>query len=222
MKRVLLIEDERNMARFIELELRHEGFEVAVAYDGRTGLERALGEPWDVVLLDLMLPGLDGLELCRQLRGVKRTPIVMLSARDAVADRVSGLDLGADDYIPKPFAMEELLARIRVIFRRQEEDRQYLVYQDLSMDLATRSVTRGTERLALTKREYDLLAAFMQYPNRALSRELLLDKVWGLEAEVDANVVDVYVRYLRNKIDAPERSGSYIQTLRGIGYMLKR
>ncbi|GBF72099.1 DNA-binding response regulator [Paenibacillus sp. 598K] len=222
MKRVLLIEDERNMARFIELELRHEGFEVAVAYDGRTGLERALGEPWDVVLLDLMLPGLDGLELCRQLRGIKRTPIVMLSARDAVADRVSGLDLGADDYIPKPFAMEELLARIRVIFRRQEEDRQYLVYQDLSMDLATRSVTRGIERLALTKREYDLLAAFMQYPNRALSRELLLDKVWGLEAEVDANVVDVYVRYLRNKIDAPERPGSYIQTLRGIGYMLKR
>lgn len=222
MKRVLFIEDERNMARFVELELRHEGFEVAVAYDGRTGLERALGESWDVVLLDLMLPGLDGLEICRQLRAIKRTPIVMLSARDAVADRVSGLDLGADDYIPKPFAMEELLARIRVIFRRQEDDRQYLAYQDLRMDLATRSVTRGTEPLALTKREYDLLAAFMQYPNRALSRELLLDKVWGLEAEVDANVVDVYVRYLRNKIDAPEQSGSYIQTLRGIGYMLKR
>ncbi|WP_020615059.1 response regulator transcription factor [Paenibacillus daejeonensis] len=222
MKKILLIEDEKNMARFIELELRHEGFDVAVVYDGRTGLETALASHWDLVLLDLMLPGVDGLEICRQLRALKRTPIVMISARDAVADRVSGLDLGADDYLPKPFAMEELLARIRVVFRRGEEERDVLVFQNLRMELDTRSVTRDGSEIGLTKREYDLLAAFMTYPNRALSREMLLDKVWGPGAEVDTNVIDVYVRYLRNKIDPPDASVSYIQTLRGIGYILKR
>jgi len=222
MKKILLIEDEKNMARFIELELRHEGFEVAVVYDGRTGLETALASHWDLVLLDLMLPGMDGLEVCRRLRALKRTPILMISARDAVADRVSGLDLGAEDYLPKPFAMEELLARIRVVFRRGEEERDVLVFQNLRMDLDTRSVTRDGSEIGLTKREYDLLAAFMTYPNRALSREMLLDKVWGPDAEVDTNVIDVYVRYLRNKIDPTDASVSYIQTLRGIGYILKR
>ncbi|MFS0728045.1 response regulator transcription factor [Paenibacillus sp. 1P07SE] len=222
MRRILLIEDEKNMARFLELELRHEGFDVAVVYDGRTGLETALGERWDLILLDLMLPGIDGLEICRRLRAIKRTPVVMISARDAVADRVSGLDIGADDYVPKPFAMEELLARIRVVFRRQEEDQEALVFHELRMELGARSVKRGGETIELTKREYDLLAAFMQHPGRALSREMLLDKVWGLDAEVDANVIDVYVRYLRNKIDPPDATDSYIQTLRGIGYILKR
>ena len=222
MKKILLIEDEKNMARFIELELRHEGFEVAVVYDGRTGLETALASHWDLVLLDLMLPGMDGLEVCRRLRALKRTPILMISARDTVADRVSGLDLGAEDYLPKPFAMEELLARIRVVFRRGEEERDVLVFQNLRMELDTRSVTRDGSDVGLTKREYDLLAAFMTYPNRALSREMLLDKVWGPDADVETNVIDVYVRYLRNKIDPTDASVSYIQTLRGIGYIMKR
>lgn len=225
MKTILLIEDEKHLSRFIELELRNESFSVTVAFDGETGLELALKEDWGVILLDLMLPGMDGLEVCRQIRSEKRTPIIMLTARDSIADRVSGLDSGADDYIPKPFAIEELLARIRVVFRRQdqstEDPKALLTYQDLSVNLDSRIVKRGSDLIELTKREYDLLVAFMNNPNRVLSREALLDKVWGFEAAVDTNVVDVYVRYLRNKIDSPGEA-SYIQTQRGIGYVMRR
>jgi len=223
MKRILLIEDERNMSRFIELELRHESFDVTVAYDGETGLHLAMAEDWDVILLDLMLPKLDGMEVCRRLRRIKRTPIIMLTARDSVADRVNGLSGGADDYIPKPFAIEELIARIRVVFRRQEENAAstLLTVRELSLDVESRVVKRGDERIELTKREYELLAAFMDNANRVLDRERLLDLVWGFEAVVDTNVVDVYVRYLRNKIDVPGQP-SYIQTLRGIGYVLRK
>lgn len=226
MKTVLLIEDEKHLARFVELELRNESFAVTVAHDGRTGLALALSEDWGAILLDLMLPGLDGLEVCRRIRAVKKTPILMLTARDSVTDKVNGLDSGADDYIPKPFAIEELLARIRVVFRRQEEgagghDEALLVFQDLSVNLDTRIVRRGSDTIELTKREYDLLVAFLHNPNRVLTREALLDKVWGFEAAVDTNVVDVYVRYLRNKIDRPGEAG-YIQTQRGIGYAMRR
>lgn len=225
MKKILLIEDERSMARFIELELTHESFFVQTAPDGYSGLERALYEEWDIILLDLMLPGLDGLEVCRRIRAAKQTPIIMLTARDSVHDRVFGLDSGADDYIPKPFAIEELLARIRVIFRRQEQrqDRQrsLLAYHDLTVDLDAHEVRKDGRLIELTKREFGLLVAFMQNPNRVLERETLLDKVWGYEAAVDTNVVDVYVRYLRNKLDAPGEP-SYIQTQRGIGYVMRR
>ncbi|WP_054024020.1 response regulator transcription factor [Bacillus sp. FJAT-28004] len=225
MKKVLLIEDERNLARFIELELRHESFEAVVAFDGNSGLELALREEWDVILLDLMLPGMDGIEVCRRIRESKETPILMLTARDSITDRVSGLDSGADDYIPKPFAIEELLARLRVVFRRQEkmavEHRSILSFGELSVDLDARIVSKGEHIIELTKREYGLLLAFMQNPNRVLSRETLLDTVWGYDAAVDTNVVDVYVRYLRNKIDAPGGT-SCIQTLRGIGYVMKK
>ncbi|ANY66072.1 DNA-binding response regulator [Paenibacillus sp. BIHB 4019] len=224
MKRILLIEDERNMARFIELELAHEQFAVQTATDGYSGLEFALREDWDVILLDLMLPGMDGLEVCRRIRAMKATPIIMLTARDSVTDRVSGLDSGADDYMPKPFAIEELLARIRVIFRRQEqlveEQRSILQFHDLSVNLDAREVRKQDQLIGLTKREFDLLVAFLQNANRVLARETLLDKVWGFEAAVDKNVVDVYVRYLRNKIDSPDKP-SYIQTQRGIGYVMK-
>lgn len=225
MKTVLLIEDEKKLSRFIELELRHESFAVTAVYDGVQGLELALKDDWGVILLDLMLPGLDGIEVCRRIRAVKKTPIIMLTARDSIQDRISGLDSGADDYMPKPFAIEELLARMRVVFRRQddsaEELSQLLTYQDLTVNLDSRHVHKGNEMIELTKREYDLLVAFMTNPNRVLTREALLDKVWGFEAAVETNVVDVYVRYLRNKIDSPS-DNSYIETVRGIGYVMRR
>lgn len=225
MRKVLLIEDEKNLARFVELELRHEAFSVTVACDGNQGLELALKEDWGVILLDLMLPGLDGIEVCRRIRTVKKTPIIMLTARDSVTDRVSGLDSGADDYIPKPFAMEELLARIRVVFRRQEdaedERQSILTYQQISINLDARTVKKRNEEIQLTKREYELLVALMKNSNRVLTRENLLDMVWGFEAVVDTNVVDTYVRYLRNKID-DEHQSSFIQTVRGIGYVMRK
>jgi DNA-binding response OmpR family regulator len=221
MKRILLIEDERNLSRFIELELQHEGFAVTVAYDGNVGLHYGLAEDWDIILLDMMLPGLDGMEVCRQIRAIKKTPIMMLTARDSITDRVSGLDCGADDFIPKPFAIEELLARMRVIIRRQEKDFTLLNHEDLCVNLESRKVMKINQVIELTKREYDLLVAFMANTDRVFSREALLDKVWGVNAVVDTNVVDVYVRYLRNKIDSPGRK-SYIQTLRGIGYVMRK
>lgn len=225
MKRVLLIEDERNLSRFLELELRHESFEVTVAFDGDTGLHFAVAEDWDVILLDLMLEGLDGMEVCRKIRLLKKIPIIMITARDSIRDRVSGLDCGADDYIPKPFAIEELLARIRVIFRRQEESQEastpLLKFDDLAVNPEARIVERSGVKIELTKREFDLLVTFMENTNRVLHREELLNKVWGFESVVDRNVVDVYVRYLRNKIDVPG-TASYIQTLRGIGYAMRR
>lgn len=226
MKRILIIEDESNMAQFLELELRHEGFHTMVASDGGTGLEMALAGDWDLVLLDLMLPGRDGLDICREVRRTKRTPIMMITARDRVTDRVSGLDSGADDYLAKPFAIEELLARVRVIFRRQEEmaaGEAHTVFAcgDVKLDADSRLVLKGGAPVELTKREFALLEALMKNMNRVMSREALLDTVWGFEAAVDTNVVDVYVRYLRNKIDAKD-GPSLIQSVRGIGYVMRR
>ncbi|RXZ80770.1 DNA-binding response regulator [Paenibacillaceae bacterium] len=225
MKRILLIEDEKNLARFIALELKHESFAVHTVSRGDTGLLAAISEEWDIILLDLMLPGLDGMEVCREVRKQKKTPIIMLTARDSISDRVSGLDCGADDYMPKPFAIEELLARIRVIFRRQLEQQEdeaaaLVTFQELSVNMDTRIVSKGTAQIDLTKREFELLVAFMKNQNRVLNREMLLDLVWGYEVAVDTNVVDVYVRYLRNKIDNPG-APSYIQTMRGIGYVMR-
>ncbi len=223
MTKVLLVEDEVNMAKFIELELEHEGFSVTVAGDGRSGLELALETDWDMILLDIMLPELNGIEVCRRLRNVKDTPIIMLTARDSVIDRVSGLDSGADDYIPKPFAIEELLARMRSILRRTKTEntkRDELVYRDITVDLKSCIVKRDERVVELTKREYDLLVAFMKNVNRVLSRHVLLDQVWGYEAAVETNVVDVYVRYLRNKLDKPNEE-SIIQTVRGMGYVMR-
>ncbi len=224
MRRILLIEDEKNMARFIELELRHESFDVSVAADGISGLQMAIQESWDLILLDLTLPGMDGLKLCGEIRKAKRVPVLIITARDSVSDRVSGLDSGADDYIAKPFAIEELLARIRVVFRRQteslEQDRSVLRAASISMDRDARTVRRGERTISLTKREFALLEAFMSNVNRVLSRESLLDRVWGYDRAVDNNVVDVYVRYLRNKIDLPGES-SCIESVRGIGYIMR-
>lgn len=223
--KILLIEDEKNLARFIELELKYEGYEVSVSYDGRNGLELALGEEWDLILLDIMLPQLNGIEVCRRIRAVKTTPIMMLTARDSVMDRVSGLDSGADDYLSKPFAIEELLARIRALFRRlpsfSSAPSSVLQFKDIQVEVEARIAKKGNELLNLTKREYDLLIAFMENVNVVLTREVLLNKVWGYESEVETNVVDVYVRYLRNKIDTPGEE-SYIETVRGMGYVMRQ
>jgi DNA-binding response OmpR family regulator len=224
MKKVLVIEDEKNLARFLELELQHEGFDVSVAYDGRDGLDLALQSEWDLILLDLMLPGLNGIEICRRIRNVSHTFIIMITARDTVMDRVAGLDSGADDYIPKPFAIEELLARIRALFRRAKEPSQGLTdvlrVRDLMVDPDSRIVKRGEQAIQLTKREYELLIVFLENKNRVLTRDLLLEKIWGFDTMVETNVVDVYVRYLRNKVDVPGEE-SLIQTIRGTGYVMR-
>lgn len=225
--RILIIEDEKNLARFVDLELQHEGYETKICHDGRSGLDAAINEDWDVILLDLMLPELNGLEVCRRIRPVKDTPIIIMTARDSVMDRVSGLDQGADDYIVKPFAIEELLARLRALFRRietEEENRlpnqQVVKYRDLIVEKANRIVRRGDQVIDLTKREYELLLFLMENLNMVMSREVLLDEVWDYKSEVETNVVDVYIRYLRNKIDVPNKE-SYIQTVRGTGYVMR-
>jgi DNA-binding response OmpR family regulator len=225
MKRVLLIEDEKNLSRFIELELKYEGYEIGLAFTGRDGLDLALNEEWDVILLDLMLPGLNGLEVCRRIRQSKETPILMITARESVMDRVSGLDSGADDYIVKPFAIEELLARLRAVFRRTQIDAPQppvtsYVHNNLTVYKESRQVFKEGKEIEVTKREYDLLLAFLENKNIVLTREVLLNKVWGYDTEVETNVVDVYVRYLRNKLDSPEEE-SIIQTVRGTGYVMR-
>jgi len=226
MSKLLIIEDEKSLARFIELEMQHEGYETTVATDGRIGLQLAITESWDAILLDLLLPELNGMEVCRRIRQTNKTiPIIMITARDSVLDRVSGLDSGADDYIVKPFAIEELLARLRSLFRRvealQSNEVTTLVFKDLIVELESCVVKKGEKVISLTKREYDLLITFMSNINIVLTREVLLNKVWGYSTGVETNVVDVYVRYLRNKIDDLNDEGRYIHTVRGIGYVMR-
>ncbi|QWG33800.1 response regulator transcription factor [Bacillus mycoides] len=224
MQHILIIEDEESLADFLELELNYEGYIVDIQLDGRKGLEAALEKNYDLILLDLMLPGLNGLEVCRRLRATKSTPIIMLTARDSIMDRVTGLDSGADDYLPKPFAIEELLARMRVIFRREENTEQkhasFLSFKDLQLQIESRTITKGNEEIELTNKEFELLLMFMKNINRVLTRDILLDQVWGYDAMVETNIVDVYVRYLRNKLHSLDKE-EYIQTVRGAGYIMK-
>lgn len=227
MSRILIIEDEDNLSNFVSLELQHEGYETKVCENGREGLDTALNEDWDAILLDLMLPELNGLEVCRRLRQLKSTPIIMMTARDSVIDRVSGLDHGADDYVVKPFAIEELLARLRAVLRRVDFENDNgttkqttVTYRDLTIEKENRVVRRGDEIIELTKREYELLLTLMENINVVLARDVLLKKVWGYESQIETNVVDVYIRYLRNKIDRPGED-SYIQTVRGTGYVMR-
>ncbi len=220
---ILIIEDEVDIAEFLALELNHEGYEVTVESDGRQGLDKALAQDWDLLLLDIMLPGLSGMEICRRVRSQSDVPIIMLTARQSVPDRVAGLDVGADDYLVKPFAVEELLARIRVALRRTRttaKDEEIITVEDLTLNRATREVTRADETITLTAREFDLLELFMRNRNHVLPREVILEKVWGYDFAGGTNVVDVYVRYLRNKIDVPYGS-QLLQTVRGVGYLLK-
>ncbi|HER9452628.1 two-component system response regulator CovR/CsrR [Streptococcus pyogenes] len=224
-KKILIIEDEKNLARFVSLELQHEGYEVIVEVNGREGLETALEKEFDLILLDLMLPEMDGFDVTRRLQTEKTTYIMMMTARDSIMDVVAGLDRGADDYIVKPFAIEELLARIRAIFRRQDIESEKKVpsqgiYRDLVLNPQNRSVNRGDDEISLTKREYDLLNILMTNMNRVMTREELLSNVWKYDEAVETNVVDVYIRYLRGKIDIPGKE-SYIQTVRGMGYVIR-
>ncbi|HEQ2350863.1 TPA: two-component system response regulator CovR [Streptococcus pyogenes] len=224
-KKILIIEDEKNLARFVSLELQHEGYEVIVEVNGREGLETALEKEFDLILLNLMLPEMDGFEVTRRLQTEKTTYIMMMTARDSIMDVVAGLDRGADDYIVKPFAIEELLARIRAIFRRQDIESEKKVpsqgiYRDLVLNPQNRSVNRGDDEISLTKREYDLLNILMTNMNRVMTREELLSNVWKYDEAVETNVVDVYIRYLRGKIDIPGKE-SYIQTVRGMGYVIR-
>lgn len=229
MKNILIIEDEKNLARFIELELKHEGMETEVFHDGRSGFEVAIDENknWDLVLLDLMLPELNGLDVARRIRQVSNVPIIMMTARDSVIDQVSGFDHGADDYITKPFEIEELLARIRALDRRinienekNKVQQTTLEYRDLIVEKENRVIRRNDEIIELTKREYELLVELMSNLNIVLSRETLLNKVWEYEKEIETNIVDVYIRYLRNKLDIKGEE-SYIQTVRGMGYVMR-
>ena len=220
---ILLVEDEKNIARFIELELKHEQFEVEVVHDGREGLELALQGVYSCVLLDVMLPSLNGIEVCRRIRKSSDVPIILITARDAVMDRVAGLDAGADDYIVKPFAIEELLARIRSILRRsgviKNDDTNILHFRDLTVDCAAYEVTLKNRKLELTRTEFDLLRLLIENVNKVCSREVILDRVWGYDSEVETNVVDVYIRHLRAKLH--QDGEIYIETVRGVGYVMR-
>ena len=218
---ILIVEDEKNIARFLELELRHEQFETLIAYDGRTGLQLAISKQIDCVLLDVMLPELNGIEVCRRIRKVSDVPILLLTARDAVMDRVAGLDAGADDYIVKPFAIEELLARIRSILRRMKSEPKVglLKVRDLRIDPHAYEVYLNGQKLELTRKEYDLLKFLVENLNRVCTRELILENVWGFESEVETNVVDVYIRHLRAKLQIEDEP--YIETVRGVGYVVR-
>ncbi len=218
--RVLLVEDDRSIAGFVEPELERLGFRVRCTYDGPSGLKEAARFEPEIVLLDIMLPGLDGVGVLKGLRRRSvRVPVIVLTARDTTLDKVHSLNLGADDYVTKPFEMDELLARMRALLRRVEGD-EVLGVADLEVNTATREVRRGGREIELTAREYDLLEFMVRNPRRVLSRDLLLSRVWGQEGGITTNVVEVYVAYLRKKVDAPgERP--LIHTVRGAGYALK-
>ena len=222
--RILIVEDEEKLARFIELELTHEGYQADKAHDGRDGLQMAETDAYALILLDIMLPGLNGLEVLRRLRRTRQTPVIILTARDQVMDKVTGLDMGADDYITKPFEIEELLARIRTALRKQSarrtESAQVLRSGELALDPDRREVRFGNAPVQLTLREFDLLRTLMENRSIVLSREKLLDLVWGYDSAGETNVVDVYIRYLRAKID--DAFGvKFIHTVRGVGYTFR-
>lgn len=220
--RILLVEDEKSIARFIELELQHEGFDVVHHSNGRVGLDSVKTEKFDVILLDVMLPELNGIEVCRRIRSFSNVPILLITARDAVLDRVAGLDAGADDYIIKPFAIEELLARIRSVLRRiaiEHNEELKLTYKEIEIDTAAHIVSVNNQPVELTKTEYDLLSYLIEQKNRVLSRDLILQNVWGYLVDIETNVVDVYIRHLRSKL--PEQTAKYIETVRGVGYVMR-
>ncbi|MGV3243927.1 response regulator transcription factor [Staphylococcus sp. 11261D007BR] len=224
MVKVLVVEDEQNLARFIELELKHENYEVDIQYDGRAGLNKALQQDYDIILLDLMLPEMDGLEVCQRIRKQKETPIIIITAKGEIYDKVTGLDYGADDYIVKPFEIEELLARMRARIRRSTErnsSHDMININGLVIDKSGFNVTCDNEKLELTKTEFDLLLLLAENKNHVLQREQILDHVWGYESEVETNVVDVYIRYIRNKLK-PYNKHTLIETVRGVGYVIRQ
>jgi DNA-binding response OmpR family regulator len=228
-KKILIVEDEAKIARVILLELEYEGYDSKIATTGKQAIEMYQQDDWDVILLDIMLPQMNGIEVLRRIRSKDQmTPIILLTARDSVVDKITGLDQGANDYITKPFQIEELLARIRAVLRttemwnKQDEqttDNQWQI-ADLQLNEKTREVSRAEQRIELTPREFDLLLYFIQHSKQVLTREQLITHVWGYDYYSDTNIVDVYIRYLRKKIDYPFQS-PLIYTVRGVGYMLK-
>ncbi len=221
-ERILVVEDEQRIAQFIERGLIFEGFRVDVAYDGRSGLAMARDNPPDLVILDWMLPGMDGIEVCKRLRNASNVPILMLSAKDEVQDRVTGLDVGADDYLVKPFSFDELMARIRALFRRSTvtSKPEVLRFADLELDTGTHRATRNNRPIDLTAKEYELLELFMRHPRQVLTRETIFDRVWNYDFGGESNIIEVYVRYLRQKTEA-EGEQRLLHTVRGVGYVLR-
>lgn len=224
-EKILIVDDDRNSVRFLELELRHEGYRVEKEYDGAKGLARALKENFDLILLDVMLPSMDGVEILRKLRLVSDTPVIMLTAKDAVPDKVTGLDSGADDYLTKPFAIEELLARMRAALKKKKSapgapEPQILTVGGLTVDIPKREAAYGGDPVRLTKREFDLLCYLVRNADFVCSRERLMENVWGYDFLGQTNLVDVYIRYLRNKIDYRFHV-ELIRTIRGVGYIVK-
>ncbi|MBQ1913893.1 MAG: response regulator transcription factor [Selenomonadaceae bacterium] len=223
--RVFIVEDEPRIARFLQIELEHEGFKAETEANGRRAFERIVQENHDIVLLDVMLPDMDGMEICRRVREVSSIPIIMLTARDEIEDKVNGLDIGADDYMTKPFAIQELLARIRAALRKHAPrdtavGEEKLVVRNLVLYPSRYEVQVKGENVELTKKEYSLLEYLMRNKRMVLTRDQILQKVWGYDYVGDTNVVDVYIRYLRAKID-DKFQDKYIHTVRGVGYVIK-
>ncbi len=220
---VLVVDDDRRILDMLRRTLAYEGYRVMTAANGNEALDKALAEPPDLVVLDWLMPGLNGIEVARRLRAADKVPILMLTARDAVEDRVEGLDSGADDYLVKPFAPSELLARLRALLRRRTEspaEDKPMIYADLTLDPLTREAHRGERRFTLTPKEYDLLHFFLRHPRQVLTRESILQEVWGYDFNGDDNVLDVYVGYLRTKTEAGGEP-RLVQTVRGVGYVLR-
>jgi len=222
MFKILLVEDEKQMAMFVEMELNHEGYKADVVYDGREALNIVEENEYDLILLDVMIPGLNGIEVCRRIRQWSQIPIIMLTAKSDISDKVLGLDVGANDYLTKPFAIEELLARIRVYQRNKSISNKTdeIKVKDIVMNNKTHQVKRNGIEIELTKKEYDLLKMLLINKNIVLTREQLIEKVWGYDYTGDSNVVDVFVRYLRSKIDEGFED-KLISTIRGVGYIVK-
>jgi DNA-binding response OmpR family regulator len=218
---ILIVEDEAKLAQFMQLELTQEGYKVTIAEDGIAGLTAAREQQLDLIILDWMLPGLSGVEVCHRLRTTgNKTPVILVTAKDDVRDRVSGLDAGADDYVVKPFSIEELLARVRAQLRRTEEDSEAMQFSDLTLNQKTREIVRGDRNLELTAKEFDLLVYLMRHPRQVLTRDRILEEVWGYDFMGDSNIIEVYIRYLRLKLEENQEK-RLIQTVRGVGYVLR-
>lgn len=220
-ERILIIEDDEGILRVLRRALTYEGYQVETALEGEVGLAQARDWRPDLVILDLMLPGMDGLEVTQRLRTEGNIPILMLTAKDNITDRVSGLDAGADDYMTKPFDLDELLARVRALLRRTQLERApVLTFNDLTLDTSTRLATRKSRPIALTAKEYDLLELFMRHPRQVMTREMIFDRVWGYDFGGESNVLDVYIRYLRQKLENDGET-RLIHTVRGVGYVMR-
>lgn len=219
--RILVIEDDEAILAFLRRGLGYEGYEIDTAENGQKGLALAGGNRPDLVVLDWMLPGMDGLEVCKRLRTMGKIPILMLTAKDSVSDRVQGLDAGADDYMVKPFNLDELLARIRALLRRTQAPKQKsYTFADLTLDTGTRRAQRSERVIDLTAKEYELLELFMRNPRQVLTREQIYDNVWGYDFGGESNIIEVYVRYLRQKLEEGKEA-RLLHTVRGMGYVMR-